>query len=430
MRVLVKTYGCPANSADSQAIVGCLLRAGYDLARSEQDADVVVFNTCAVKGPTEDRVISDLRRVLPGKKVVVAGCLPLVSFDRLKNMVRFDGVIGPVSGSVVVDVVKRVVDGEKVELLTTSEAAPKLELPRVRSSSVVSIVPVASGCLGSCAYCCVVFARGRLRSCAVAGVADLVRRDLACGAREFWVTAQDMGCYGNDLGTSLAELLHALSGVEGDFKVRVGMMTPNTVKNDLRNVIDAFGNKKIFKFAHLPVQSGNDKVLRLMRRFYSVGDFEEIVRSFRRAFPEITIATDVICGFPGETLEDFDDTLRLIERVRSDVVNISKFFARPGTAASKMRDDFVGFREIKRRATIAAQLVKKISLENNERWVGWEGEILIDEKGKVPGSWVGRNFAYRPVAVKSKEKLLGETVKVKVVEAFPTYLAGEIFCFE
>ena len=138
----------------------------------------------------------------------------------------------------------------------------------------------------------------------------------------------------------------------------------------------------------------------------------------------VTLATDVICGFPGETREAFVKTLKLIGEVKPDIVNGSKFFARPRTAAAEMRDAFVEPAEIKRRSSEAAKLVKRISLERNQRWVGWRGEVLVDEKGKAPGSWICRNFAYKPVTLKSSADLLGETLKVKVVKAFSTHLAG------
>jgi tRNA A37 methylthiotransferase MiaB len=161
-----------------------------------------------------------------------------------------------------------------------------------------------------------------------------------------------------------------------------------------------------------------------MNRFYSVQEFKQVVDAFRGVFPEVTVATDVICGFPSETREAFANTLKLISDVKPDVVNVSKFFARPGTAAAEMREGVVTAAEIKRRSSELAKLVKRVSFERNRRWVGWSGDVLVDEKGKVAGSWVGRNFAYKPVVVKSSENLLGKTLRVKVVKAFSSYLTG------
>jgi threonylcarbamoyladenosine tRNA methylthiotransferase CDKAL1 len=427
MRVFVKSFGCSANLADGEVLAGCLAEAGFELTFSASAADVVIYNTCAVKGPTENRMVEILKRAPQKKKLIVAGCLPLINFERLRREVRFDGAVGPAAANGIVNVVKRVLEGEKViELEGTVNAKPLLSLPRLRSNPVISVVPVNYGCLGACAYCCVVFARGHLRSYTVEEVTEQVHRDLAAGAKEFWVTSQDTACYGRDIGTNLAALLNALSDVEGDFKVRVGMMTPNMVTDILDSLIEAFKNQKIYKFVHLPVQSGNDQTLKRMRRFYTAGDFKEIVDAFRTAFPEITLATDVICGFPGESRKAFENTLKLIGEVKPDIVNVSKFFARPRTAAAEMRDEFVEMAEIKRRSSTVAQLVKQISLERNQRWIGWTGEILIDEKGKIPGTWIGRNFTYKPITVKSSADLLGKTPYVKILNAFTTHLAGTI----
>ena len=427
MRVFIRSFGCSTNLADGEVLAGCLAEAGYNLVDSVVSADVIIYNTCAVKGPTENRMIEILKRVPAGKKLVVSGCLPLINFERLCREVRFDGVVGPVAGDGIVEVVKRVLNGEKVVALKgAANAKPNLNLPRLQLNPVVGVVPVSYGCLGSCAYCCVVFARGHVRSYGVEEIVERVKRDLAVGVREFWITSQDTACYGRDAGTNLAELLEAVCDVEGHFKVRVGMMTPNMTVDILGNLVQAFKSEKIFKFVHLPVQSGDDQILERMRRFYSVDDFRKIVNAFRARFSEMTLATDVICGFPSEDKDAFEKTLQLIEDVKPDVVNVSKFFARPRTAAAEMKGDFVRLQEVKRRSGVAARLAREVAFERNQRWVGWMGEILIDEVGKTVGSWVGRNFAYKPIAVKSAGDMLGRVISVNVVRAFSTHLEGEV----
>jgi tRNA A37 methylthiotransferase MiaB len=163
-----------------------------------------------------------------------------------------------------------------------------------------------------------------------------------------------------------------------------------------------------------------------MRRRYSVDDFKKAVETFRAEFPNITLSTDVICGFPSESPEAFERTLRLVEEVKPDIVNVSKFFPRPKTPALKMKKDFVATSEIKNRTKAMSALSRKVTFKNNQRWVGWKGEILVDEIGKVSGSWVGRNFAYKPIAIKSPENLLSKSLQVRLVKAFPTYLEGRI----
>jgi threonylcarbamoyladenosine tRNA methylthiotransferase CDKAL1 len=214
--------------------------------------------------------------------------------------------------------------------------------------------------------------------------------------------------------------------VDGNFRVRVGMMTPNLITPFLANLVASFKSEKVFKFVHLPVQSGDDDVLRRMRRFYTASEFKQTVAAFRKDFPEITLSTDIIIGFPSETEEAFENTLKLIREVEPDIVNVSKFFARPKTAAWDMRTEAVDKLEIKRRSAKATELVKEVSFLRSQRWSGWKGEILVDERGKFPGTWIGRNFAYKPVAVKSDAYLLGKTVSVKATKAFATHLAGTL----
>ncbi len=427
MCIHIETYGCSTNLADSETLEGCLTKAGFKLTQSASAADIVIYNTCAVKGPTENRIINKIKYTPKNKKIVVAGCLPLINFKRLQMETRFNAAVGPAAALQIADIVKRVTNGEKVIALENAlNAKPPLDLPRQKPNPVISIIPINYGCLGSCAYCCVIFARGRLRSYSPNEIAERVRSDLAAGAKEFWLTSQDIACYGKDIGIHLATLLSPLASVKGDFKMRVGMMTPNETTPFLSELIEAFKNKKIFKFVHLPVQSGDNEVLKRMQRFYTAKAFKATVKAFRTAFPQLTLATDVICGFPGETRLAFKNTLKLIEEVKPDIVNISKFFARPHTPAAEMREAFVNPAEIKQRSTAIAQLAKQIALEKNQRWIGWTGKVLIDEKGKNRHSWISRNFAYKPIVIKTSANLLGKTVNAQVTKAFPTYLAGTI----
>lgn len=420
--VYVKSFGCPTNIADGEVISGCLLEAGYEVVESPRDADVLIYNTCAVKSPTENRMFHVLKRGPKGKRLVVTGCLPLINLERLKTEVDSDGVIGPAPGSRIVEVLRRIFLGEKVVELR-DDSKPSLMLPRIPVNQVVGVVPINYGCLGACSYCCVLFARGRLRSYETDEIVGRVEEDLASGAKEIWFTSQDTACYGRDIATNLIDLLEQACQVEGDFLIRVGMMTPNNALEMLDGLIQAYKDERVFKFLHLPVQSGDNRVLELMNRLYTAEDFKGIIQTFRKEIPEITIATDVICGFPGESKEAFNRTIELIKEVQPDIVNISKYFSRPYTPAKEMKH--LDFDQVKERSRIMAGLAKTISLSRNKIWRRWEGIILIDEKGKGE-SWIGRNFAYKPIVVKSNESLLGKFLKVRVTRVFPTYLVAEI----
>jgi threonylcarbamoyladenosine tRNA methylthiotransferase CDKAL1 len=421
-RVYVKSFGCSANLADGEVIAGCLSKAGFEVVNEPQDAEILLYNTCAVKSPTENRVMDILRKVPRDKRLIVTGCLPLINFERLKNEVEFDGVMGPAPGDRIVEVLRRVVAGEKIVYLG-GVSKPSLCLPRIPVNRVVSIVPINYGCLGSCSYCCVHFARGRLRSYLVDEIVGRVKQDLVSGAREVWLTSQDTACYGKDVGASLADLLKRICGIEGDFFVRVGMMNPDHVMGMLDELVEAYKCGRVFKFLHLPVQSGDDEVLELMNRCYTVGEFKAVVQAFREEVPRLTLSTDVICGFPGESREAFEQTKKLVREVQPDIVNVSKFFSRPRTPAEKMVS--LPPEEVNRRSREVAELSRRISFEKNRAWMGWEGTALFDERGKGE-SWMGRNFAYKPVVVKACESLVGRVVPVRVVNAFSTYLEAEV----
>ena len=421
-RVLVRSFGCSLNIADGEVIAGCLKEAGFKLVEQVGEADIVICNTCAVKGPTEDSMISALKAIPAGKKVVVAGCLPLINFRRLVREVRFDGAVGPALGFDIVEVVRRVEAGEKVSFLN-STAKPPLSLPRVARSSVIWILPIAYGCLGNCSYCCVRLARGILRSYSITEVVREVERAVSKGYKEIWLTAQDTGCYGQDLGVDLADLVRAVTAVEGNFYVRIGMMGPDRALQILDELIDAFSNEKVFKFLHIPVQSGDDEVLRSMNRRYQVDEFREVVRKFRRTFPRMTIMTDVICGFPTETEEAFERTIELIEEVKPDVVNVSRYCPRPGTPAAMMKP--LPSQIVKTRSRVITRIVREIAFERNREWISWKGEILVDEPGK-PGTWMGRNFAYKPIVVRSERELLGSRLEVRVIDVRPSWLLAEM----
>ena len=375
-----------------------------------------------MKAPTENRIIDILRKAPKNKRLVVTGCLPVINFERLEKEVDFDGVTGPAPGDKIVEVLKRVSAGEKVVSLV-GDSKPSLCLPKIAVNRIVSVVPINYGCLGSCAYCCVFFARGDLRSNPIHEIVDRVKQDLDSGVKEVWLTSQDTASYGKDIDSNLADLLKKVCGIEGNFFVRVGMMTPNQVLGILDQLVEAYKDDKVFKFLHLPVQSGDDEVLKLMNRRYTVKEFKKIVQTFRKEIPQITLSTDVICGFPGESKEAFERTKKLITEIKPDIVNVSKFFSRPHTPAEKMSPLLP--REVNRRSREMAKLSKKISLEKNKVWVGWGGTVLFDEKGKGE-SWMGRNFAYKPVVVKACESLVGKFANVRVVDAFSTYLGAEV----
>jgi len=423
--IYFESYGCPSNRSDLEIMLSCLRDAGFKLTSDIGSADVVLINTCVVKKPTEDRMLNRLRYFKSlGKPVIVAGCLPKVDLQAVRSVLGEGFVaLDPQSIDKVVYAVEKVrTSGET--LIFSEEPPVKPDLNKFRLNPVVEVVQVAEGCVGACTYCCVRFARGRLRSFPLESILRRIEKAVKEGVKEVWLTAQDLGAYGLDLGLELTDLLEGIRGIEGDFFVRLGMINPIWFRRILDKLEKAIKNdERIFRFLHIPVQSGDDKVLRDMNRGYTAGEFKSIVTHLRENIPSLSISTDVICGFPSETEEAFKRTLKLIEDVKPDFLNVSRFFPRPGTPLWKEKT--LPHKIVKERSKALTELHRKLSYERNRSWVGWEGEILVDEKGK-DRSWVGRNFAYKPIVVQSDDELLGETLRVKVVDARSTYLKARI----
>ncbi|MFY3740683.1 MAG: MiaB-like tRNA modifying enzyme [Candidatus Nitrosomirales archaeon] len=420
-KVRIESYGCSASMADSEMIAGLLKSNGHELVSDVNGADVNLIVTCAVKDVTANRMvyrIKDLTRT--GKPLVVAGCLAKAEPDRIERLSPRASMLGPHAIDKAVDVVNAAINGGRSVVLMDS-TKPKVNLPRLRFNPVVSIVEIASGCLSECAFCETKIAKGRLRSYRIGDIVRQVREDVRQGCREVWLTSTDNGPYGRDMKCNLGNLINEVSSVEGDFMIRVGMMNPMHIPLMFEDLIEAYRNAKVFKFLHIPVQSGSDRVLRLMKRGHRASLFADITRRFRDEFEHFTIATDVIAGFPEEDEVDFQQTLELLKEVEPDAINISRYSARPGTEASLMKK--VDVKIVIERTKELHRLANSIGYRRNRTWQDWCGEILIDE---ITNDGVrGRNFAYKPVFMKEKIAL-GSKTNVKIDRISCHFLYGKI----
>ncbi|TDA25473.1 MAG: threonylcarbamoyladenosine tRNA methylthiotransferase [Archaeoglobi archaeon] len=412
MRVAIETYGCTMNQADSD-IIRAYLSENFTMS-SVEDADVVVINSCGVIDFTERKII---RRILElknaGKRVVLAGCLTRISKQALELA---DSAISPDNLEKVVDAVRSAFDGG-VHFLEWSNA-DKSCLQKLRNEGAIAIVSISEGCLGHCSFCATKFARGKLRSFSLSGILQEVENAVKLGFREIQLTSQDTGCYGLDKGDfMLPKLLEEISLIDGDFRVRVGMMNPQHARAQLDRLLNAFGSEKIYKFLHIPVQSGDNKVLEDMRRDHTVEDFLEVVDAFRNNF-EITLATDIIVGFPTETEESFWKTYDLVQEVKPDIVNITRFSKRKGTPAEKLKE-IPGW-IVKERSRKLTELCVRIGLENNRKFLGREVKVLVTSPGKR--FMLARTDSYRAVITTGE---LGEFKMVRIGSCRHNYLLDE-----
>lgn len=425
LKYYLETYGCSLNTADSDIIVARLKAIKGQRVEDINEAELILLNTCGVKEPTEDKIIHRLEELSREKTpVIVTGCLPKISLERVEDaMPDFAALLGPQSIETLTLIIPRILEGERGIRHVESDNAYKLKWFAGPPDSVICTVPICEGCLGSCAYCAVKFARGKVRSYSIKDLHQKIERCVSLGYREIRLTSQDAAVYGSDTGETLPDLLQSIGGIEGPHRFRLGMFNPNIVMSSISDLIDVMDNEHFFKFFHVPLQSGSDRLLGTMKRRYIVSDWESIVERVRHRFKNATIATDIIVGFPGETESDFEETLEVIRRIKPSVTNISKYGDRPNTLASKSKEK-VETSVKKERSRVLTKLVDDILLESNEAWIGWSGPVIITERG-VKGGMLGRNESYKVVIVQ-KDLSLGTIVDVEIVSSDRTYLNGQV----
>ncbi|WP_458309200.1 tRNA (N(6)-L-threonylcarbamoyladenosine(37)-C(2))-methylthiotransferase [Methanoculleus bovis] len=391
----MESYGCTYNHADARRLEAILEGLGCTLTGPDE-ADAVVINTCTVIGATERKM---LRRMaaFADRDLYVTGCMPLVQMELIRSVCT-PHVIRP------------------------DEIHERYGGVDSRGAGAIGVVQVASGCVGRCSYCITRLARGRLKSAPAEEVLDAVRSLVASGAYEIQLTGQDVAAWGLDLGESLPGLLQEIAEIPGRFAVRLGMMHPASVLGILDALIDAYASDKVFRFLHLPVQSGSDAVLERMQRGYRAADVVGIVDAFRERYPDMMISSDFITGFPGETDEDFRQTVDLLWRAAFVKVNITRYSRRPGTPAAALKN--LPERVRTERSGALLRQANRIYDRYNERWIGRETPVVATEK-HAPGSTVCRNPCYLNVVVE-EDLPFGFSGRAVIVENRRHYVVGEL----
>ncbi len=407
MRYFVESYGCTMNFGEGRKLSREMASMGYEEASSAEEADIVILNTCTVVETTEKKMLSRISELKKLKKeVIVTGCMAKVQPKRVEIRLPESIILPPCDYHMFS---KEVANRYGI-------AGPPL--PVIQGTD--AILPIAQGCLGNCTYCITKFARGKLLSYP----ADRLKQDfdsfIDSGAKEVLVTAQDTACYGHDTKTDLPALLKSMLSKEGEYRVRIGMMNPNHLKRIADGLLEAMDDERMYRFLHIPVQSGSDDVLRNMRRGYRAEDFMEVVDRLRSSIPDISIATDIITGFPGETDEDHQKTMDLIKELRADTLNITRFSSRPMTEAAQMEQ--LHGRILKERSTELTDLKNQVEYDVNKRLIGRTYKALATEVGKE--GTIVRTGYYRPVVIR-EDIPLGTFVDVEITDCRSTYLFGQ-----
>ncbi|XP_025018102.1 threonylcarbamoyladenosine tRNA methylthiotransferase isoform X2 [Tetranychus urticae] len=389
-KIFVKTWGCSHNNSDGEYMAGLLASNGYKIVNTEDEADLVVLNSCTVKNPSEDHFRNAINSAKDKNKfVVVAGCVsqatPNVGY--LKNL----SILGVQQIDRVVEVVEETLKGNRVRLLGKKKVnrrkagGASLNLPKIRRNPLIEIIPISTGCLNQCTYCKTKHARGDLGSYPIGEIVNRAVEAFKEGCKEIWLTSEDTGAYGKDIDCSLPQLLYALINVIPDgCYLRLGMTNPPYIKDYLEDMGKILSHHRVYSFLHIPVQSGSDQVLSDMRREYFRRDFEDIVEYLRQRVPGITIATDIICGFPTETAADFAETLQLVAKYRFPILFINQFYPRPGTVAAKM--ERIPANQVRERTKKLTELFE--SHQPYEGRIGQIYSVLVTEESRDHRYWV------------------------------------------
>ena len=421
----VISQGCAANFGDGEKIARIFAddyRVVFGVPKETASGneaempDAFVLNVCTVKGNAG--ALKLLREALsnaPEAKLFITGCAPK----------DFREEVAKITEKVVFTSLNELKKEKLILNQVQDDVQGDVGRDTLRESSLVGIVNIEEGCLDACAYCSTRLVKGRLHSYPAADIVQQVKSLVSDGCIEIQLTGQDCGCYGFDTGTNLAELVQQiLAEVPGNYKMRLGMGNPRHMLQYIDPLLECFKDERVYKFIHLPVQSGSDSVLKAMNRKHNAQDYIDLAETFNKNFPLFTLSTDMIVGFPGESEQDFQDTLSVLQKTRPTVCNITRFVARPNTPAYNMAGAVPD--EVKHiRSAALAEAFQRIATENNARWVGQTETVVIEKPGYRKGTYIARNAAYRPVAITSDKPLLpGERFAVSITDAEPFALIG------
>ncbi|MEM1927234.1 MAG: tRNA (N(6)-L-threonylcarbamoyladenosine(37)-C(2))-methylthiotransferase [Acidilobaceae archaeon] len=414
--MFIETYGCALAEFESSVMEGLLREKGFELVGSVDCADVVIVNTCSVRLDTEQRIVKRILEIQESRSsvgLVIAGCLAKSRPGLVARVAPRASILAPQAVGRVVEAVEATLSGGRLVVLDSERDFCRV--PPVSPRGVVGTVMVQEGCLNECSFCITKLARPKLGSYPVSVVVETVRRLVEMGAVEVRLTGMDTGAYGLDLPgkPTLADLIREiLDKVVGDYVIRVGMMTPESAIEIVDDLVDAYRDPRVYKYFHIPVQSGDNKILRAMGRRYSVEDYKSLYEKIRSAYPEAMIATDVIVGHPGEDEESFEKTVELVRELEFDKVHIAQYTLRPHTRALALPQ--VPDSVKKERSTRLTKIVESICYKKLSRYRGRIVEARVVEEGFRAGSLVARLDNYTPLVLRGGRELLGKRVRALI----------------
>ncbi|NCP79755.1 tRNA (N(6)-L-threonylcarbamoyladenosine(37)-C(2))-methylthiotransferase [archaeon] len=406
-KLFVKTYGCTLNKKDTENVVK---EHNFTEEFSEiKKADYIFINTCGVKEQTQTKILNFLKKLnenkIPQEKIIIFGCL--VNIDK-------EALVSEMPNAKYFKVSEK----EKIESIINN-----IENNKSSNKKNTQTIILSNGCLGNCYYCAVKFARGKLESKPIEKIIKEIEYSVnEEKSKEILLTSQDNGCYGFDINENLNTLLKKIIEIKGDFKIRIGMANPQHLKIIINELIEIYKNEKIYKFLHIPIQSGSNKILKEMNRYYTIEDVYDIIEKFKKEIPDISIGTDIIVGYPTETENDFQETIDFIKKIKPNFINLSRFGMRKNIEAKKYKD--LISRTKKERSRKVTKIFEDYLLDKNKEEIGKEKEIIITEIGKN-NKYIGKTNNYLSVVIDENVKI-GQKVKVKIIDADKYNLKGTI----
>lgn len=419
-KLFIDTLGCQMNKSDTERIVGMLSCFDYERTQDENEADLFIVNTCAIRQLSVDKAYSRLgnwgkiKRENKDRniKIAICGCVSnLEKEELLKKFPYLDLVFGTRNIYELPKLLEKIEDERICALDDMPICENDYEI--IREKSTNAWLPIMEGCNNFCSYCVVPYTRGRERSRSIEAILKEAKDILSKGFREITLLGQNVDSYGKNLENkpNFAQLLKALDELEGDFRIRFTSSYPTDITDEVIEVVK--NSKHICECFHIPMQSGNDRILRAMNRRYNVEQYRQIVQKIRNNIKNVTITSDFIAGFPSETEEEFLDTIKAIDELQLDYSNTAAYSPRPITKAGKMVDLFIDDEEKKRRLAILNEKVKEASLKSNEKYIGSILEILIDDV--KDGIYQGRTRNNKVVHIQDDKKYeIGQFVDVKI----------------
>jgi MiaB-like tRNA modifying enzyme len=424
MRVYVETYGCALNRSDEALMKHVLIERGHTIVDNPSNADVVIINTCTVRLDTEQHIlnrISSLRELAQARKskLIVAGCLPAAQPYKVAKTAPEASLVSPQNSSRIYVAVES--DG-KVVMLDGVRERDRIGL---FFENKIAPIPIQEGCLSNCSFCITKHARRVLVSHTVEAIVKSVETAVRMGAVEIQLTGMDLGTYGMELYGKryLPELVRRVSTLPGEFRVRIGMINPEHLPPILDELLEAVkSDRRIYRFLHIPLQSGSDKVLKAMNRKYTVDEYRGLIKEVKRKISDVSIATDIIVGHPLEDEEDFEETLKIIRELEFERVHFAGYSVRPNTLSAGMPN--IPTRIRKERMLRMLETVEEVGLKVREKYIGLTLPVFITE---YSNTWVGRLDNYIPVILVEGGPLkYGITVETVIEKATFYDLRGRV----